>query len=114
MSRILAALGDAGVRTVCLTRLSPLFPFAFQNFGWADDPGALPELRAWFLPRGPRWEPASLPIWGPRPGAGATLATESFSWSAALTILGLLATFYLIRRVTRIANAALKDELPTD
>jgi len=46
--------------------------------------------------------------------AGATLATESFSWSAALTILGLLATFYLIRWISRVANAALKDELPTD
>ena len=37
-ARVLAALGDAGVRTVCLTRLSPLFPFAFQNFGWAATP----------------------------------------------------------------------------
>ena len=42
------------------------------------------------------------------------LATESFSWSAALTILGLLATFYLIRWISRVANAALKDELPSD
>ncbi len=112
-SRILAALGDADVRTVCLTRLSPLFPFAVQNFGWAATPVrfrnyvigsflAAPVGACFFAHLGAAAQ------------AGATLATERFSWSAALTILGLLATFYLIRWISRMANAALKEELPTD
>ena len=112
-TRVLTALGDAGVRTVCLTRLSPLFPFAFQNFGWSATPVrfrnyALGSLLA--VPVGASFF-AHL---GAAAKAGAALATESFSWSAALTILGLLATFYLIRWISRVANAALKDELPTD
>ncbi len=112
-SRILAALGSAGIRTVCLTRLSPLFPFAFQNFGWAATPVrfrnyavgsflAVPVGASFFAHLGAAAK------------AGATLATESFSWSAALTIIGLGATFYLIRWISRLANAALADELPTD
>lgn len=112
-SRVLAALGDADVRTVCLTRLSPLFPFAFQNFGWAATPVrfrnyalgsflAVPVGASFFAHLGAAGK------------AGAALATESFSWSAALTILGLLATFYLIRWISRVANAALQDELPND
>ena len=112
-TRILLALGDADLRTVCLTRLSPLFPFAAQNFGWAATPVrfrnyALGSLLA--VPVGACFF-AHL---GAAAKAGTTLATESFSWSAALTILGLLATFYLIRWISRLANDALKDELPTD
>ena len=112
-ARILAAFGDADVRTVCLTRLSPLFPFAAQNFGWAATPVrfrnyALGSLFA--VPVGACFF-AHL---GAAAKAGTTLATESFSWTAALTIVGLLATFYLIRWISRLANAALRDELPTD
>ena len=113
VSRILAALGDAGVRTVCFTRLSPLFPFAFQNFGWATTPVRFRNYALGSFLAAPVGACFFAHL-GAAARAGATLATESFSWSAALTILGLLATFYLIRRVTRIANAALKDELPTD
>ena len=109
--RFLTHLGDAGVRTVCLTRLSPLFPFAVQNFGWATTPVrfrsyALGSLLA--IPVGA----AFFAHLGAAARAGATLATSSFSWSAALTILGLVASIYLIRWITRLANTALKDELP--
>ena len=35
----LAALGGSGARTVALTRLSPLFPFAVHTCGWAATGG---------------------------------------------------------------------------
>lgn len=112
-TRILSALGDAGVRTVCLTRLSPLFPFAAQNFGWAATPV---QFRNYAL-----GSALAAPVGacffahlGAAARAGTTLATESFSWSATLTIIGLLATLWLVRRVSRVANEALKEELPTD
>ena len=112
-SRILAALGDADVRTVCLTRLSPLFPFAVQNFGWAATPVRFRNYAIGSFLAAPVGACFFAHL-GAAAQAGATLATERFSWSAALTILGLLATFYLIRWISRMANAALKEELPTD
>ena len=112
-TRILSALGDADVRAVCLTRLSPLFPFAAQNFGWAATPVRFRNYALGSLFAAPVGACFFAHL-GAAAKAGATLATESFSWSAALTILGLVATFYLIRWISRLANAALADELPTD
>ncbi len=112
-SRILAALGDADFRTVCLTRLSPLFPFAFQNFGWAATSVRFRSYAIGSFLAAPVGACFFAHL-GAAAKAGATLATERFSWSASLTILGLVATFYLIRRISRVANSALKEELPTD
>lgn len=112
-SRILVALGDADIRTVCLTRLSPLLPFAFQNFGWAATPVRFRSYAIGSLLAAPVGASFFAHL-GAAAAAGAALATERFSWSAALTILGLFATFYLIRWITRLANAALADELPGD
>lgn len=112
-TRVLAALSHAGVRTVCLTRLSPLFPFAFQNFGWSATPVRFRNYAlgsALAVPVGASFF-AHL---GAAAKAGTSLATENFSWSAALTIIGLLATFYLIRWISRLANTALQDELPSE
>ena len=112
-TRILSALGDADVRTVCLTRLSPLFPFAAQNFGWAATPVRFRNYAlgsALAVPVGASFF-AHL---GAAAKAGTTLATENFSWSAALTIIGLLATLYLVRWISRLANDALREELPVD
>ena len=112
-SRLLVTLGDAGVRTVCLTRLSPLFPFAVQNFGWSATPVRFRNYAIGSFLAAPVGACFFAHL-GAAAQAGATLATERFSWSAALTILGLAATFYLIRWISRVANAALKEELPTD
>ena len=112
-TRILSALGDADVRSVSLTRLSPLFPFAAQNFGWSATPVRFRTYALGSLIAAPVGACFFAHL-GAAAKAGATLATESFSWSAALTILGLLASFYLIRYITRLANTALKEELPAE
>ncbi len=107
---IFAALGGAGFRTVALTRLSPLLPFPVQNFGWAVTrvrfrAYALGSLLA--VPVGASFF-AHL---GAAGSAGASLATDRFRWSAVLTVIGVVATFLLIRRLSRFADRALRDRI---
>lgn len=110
---ILAALGDAGVGTVLLTRLSPLIPFAVQNYAWAVTrvPFRTYAVGSFLaIPVGACFF-AHL---GAAARAGASLATDRFSWSAALTVIGVAATFGLIRRLGRFADRALRDRLPEE
>ena len=103
----LAELGGAGVRLVALARLSPLVPFAVQNYGWAVT-GV--RFRSYAL-----GSLLSIPVGagffahlGAAGRAGASLAADRFSWSALLTVAGLAATFLLIRRLGAFADRALE------
>ena len=108
-----SALGRADVRTVVLTRLSPLVPFAAQNFGWAVTPVSFRRYALGSLIAVPVGASFFAHL-GAAGRAGASMAVERFSWSAFLTVVGLAATFWLIRWISRIANEALKEELPSD
>lgn len=109
----LDALGEADARTVFLTRLSPLFPFAAQNFGWSLSPVrfrsyALGSLFG--IPLGAVFF-AHL---GAAGSAGAVLAASGFSWPEVLTLIGVAATFPLVRWLGRLADRALAETLPAD
>lgn len=109
----LDALGEADARTVFLTRLSPLFPFAAQNFGWSLSPVRFRSyaLGSFFgIPLGAVFF-AHL---GAAGSAGAVLAASGFSWPEALTLVGVAATFPLVRWLGRLADRALAETLPPD
>lgn len=112
-SALFRAFGAGGVRIVLLTRLSPLIPFAAQNYGWAVTPVRFRTYAAGSLLAAPVGATLFAHI-GAAGSAGVSLATGRWSATAALTVLGALATLLLVRWISRVAAAALDQEMDTD
>lgn len=111
LGAFLTALGEANARTVFLTRLSPLFPFVVQNFGWSFSPI---RFRSYALGSlfGVPVGAVFFAHLGAAGSAGAALATGGFSWPEAVTLVGIAATFPVVRWLGRLADRALTETLP--
>ena len=110
---VFRVLGGGGVRIVLLTRLSPLIPFAAQNYGWALTPVRFRTYAAGSLLAAPVGATLFAHI-GAAGSAGVSLASGRWSGTALLTVLGAIATFLLVRWISRAAGAALEGELGSD
>ena len=109
--RFVDLFGRADVRTVLLTRLSPLIPFMAQNYGWALTPVSFRRYAAGSLLAAPVGASffAHLVAAG---RAGASMATDRFTWQALLVVVGLVATFFLVRQIAKFAEKALARDTP--
>ena len=107
------AFGGGGSRIVLLTRLSPLIPFAAQNYGWALTPVRFRTYAAGSLLAAPVGATLFAHI-GAASSAGVSLASGNWSATAALTVLGAAATLLLVRWISRVARAALDGEITAD
>ncbi len=110
-ARFVEVFGRADTRTVLLTRLSPLIPFMAQNFGWALTPVAFRNYAAGSLLAAPVGASFFAHL-GAAGRAGASMAIDRFTWQAFLVVIGLVATFLLVRRIAKFAETALAREFP--
>ncbi len=108
--RLFRVFGGGGVRIVLLTRLSPLIPFAAQNYGWALTPVRFRTYAAGSLLAAPVGATLFAHL-GAAGSAGVALASGRWSGTAAVTVLGAVATLLLVRWISRAASAALDGEL---
>ncbi len=103
-----AAFGTAGVGTVFLARLSPIFPFAVQNFGWAFT-GV--RVRDYVLGTALGVGPGALLFahLGAAGRAGVDMARGDATLSGMITIAGIAATIPLVRWLGRVGERALDE-----
>ncbi len=103
------AFGSAGPGTVFLARLSPVFPFAVQNFGWAF---TRVRVRDYVLGTALGVGPGALLFahLGAAGRAGVEMARGGATLSGALTIVGIAATIPLVRWLGRVGERALGEE----
>ena len=109
--RFLAALGDEGFRTVLLVRLSPLFPFSVQNFGWSLTPVRFRDYLLGSIVGIPLGAVLFAHL-GAAGTAGAALAGDRFSWSGLFTLLGIAVTVPVVRRIAKLADRVLGETVP--
>ncbi len=103
------AFGAAGVWTVFLARLSPIFPFAVQNFGWAF---TRVRFRDYVLGTALGVGPGALLFahLGAAGRAGVDMARGDTTLSGVITIAGIAATIPLVRWLGRVGERALGEQ----
>ncbi len=103
------AFGTAGVGTVFLARLSPIFPFAVQNFGWAF---TRVRTRDYVLGTALGVGPGALLFahLGAAGRAGVEMARGDSTLSGIITIVGIAATIPLVRWLGRVGERALSEK----
>lgn len=107
---VFLVLGAGGTRVVLLTRLSPLIPFAVQNYGWAVTPVRFRPYALGSLLAAPVGATLFAHL-GAAGTAGVSLAAGQWSVRAAVTVVGVVATLFLVHWISRAAATALDREI---